>query len=216
MKSRAVLKVTVFVMIILSGVFAQVTYAEQFVTTISAGNSPDAVAYDSDKGDIFVANNNISGTDTVFVISDSTNTVVSGSTMSVGNSPDALTYDSGKGEIFVANFVSNTVSVISDSTNTVVATISVGNTPIAVAYDSDKGEIFVANQGGNSVSVISDGTNTVPASGTHTGTATNGTNSPTAYVSGLSVPEFLMIAIAILAMIGAGIYLAVRYRKRAL
>ncbi len=264
------LKAAVFLFIITYGVFAQAAYAEQLVATIPVGNSPDAVAYDSVKGEIFVANEL---TSSISIISDSTNAVVA--TIPVGNSPIAVAYDSGKGEIFVANFGANTVSIISDSTNSPVVTIPVGSIPIAVAYDSGKGEIFVANTNANTVSIINDVTNTIvvsptsgptgttvtvsgtaflafhsvivkydgttvttspatvtttasgaipagvtfpvpdSASGNHTVTVTDGTNSPTAtYMVDSPIPEFSVGVIVLLVIVGAGIYLAMRYRTR--
>jgi YVTN family beta-propeller protein len=136
-------------------------------TPITVGQFPSGVAYDSGKGEIFVAN---LGDGTVSVISDSTHTVVA--TIPVGQYPRGLAYDSAKGEIFVANSGNNTVSVISDETNTVVATVTVGEQPQGLAYDSAKGEVFVANSNYNNamgtsivctVSVISDETNVVVA-----------------------------------------------------
>ena len=50
-------------------------------------------AYDSGKGEVFVTNE---GSDTVSVISDSTNTVVA--TVPMRYAPYAIAYDSGKGE----------------------------------------------------------------------------------------------------------------------
>ena len=127
-----------------------------------AGNGfePIGVAYDSGKGEVFVAN---SGSDNVSVISDATNAVVA--TVLVGTTPEGVAYDSGKGEVFVANLYSDNVSVISDATNAVVATVAVGYEPTAVAYDSGKGEVSVVNYEGGSdnVSVISDATDTVVA-----------------------------------------------------
>src|SRR2546430_8988589 len=97
--------------------------------TVGVGSNPTGVAYDSARGEIFVANQ---GSNTVSVISASTNAVVA--TVPVGFGSIGVAYDSARGEIFVANHFSNTVSVISDSTNTVVATVHVGFGPIAVAY----------------------------------------------------------------------------------
>ncbi len=122
------------------------------------GVAPYAVAYDSGKGEVFVAN---AYSDNVSVISDATNTVVA--TAVVGSYPQGVAYDSGKGEVFVANSGSNNVSVISGATNTVVATVAVENYPQGVAYDGGKGEVFVTNPGSDNVSVISDATNTVVA-----------------------------------------------------
>jgi YVTN family beta-propeller protein len=126
------------------------------------------VAYDSGKGEIFVANY---ASNTVSVISDIYNFVVTN--VSVGSEPLCVAYDSGKGEIFVSNFNSNpgTVMVISDGTygpaNTVVATLYMGLHPWGVAYDSAKGEIFVSNglsgTGPGVVLTYSDSTNAVIA-----------------------------------------------------
>ena len=65
-------------------------------STMTVGQSPEGIAYDSGKGEIFVSS---MANNTVSVISDSTNTVVA--TIPVGNAPRGLVYDSGKGEIFV-------------------------------------------------------------------------------------------------------------------
>ena len=133
------------------------------VATIPVGNGPFGAAYDSGKGEIFVPNLN---TNTVSVISDSTNTVIA--TIPVEADPEGVAYDSGKGEIFLVNQNPDTVSVISDSTNTVVATLTLGNGTDAgvasgVAYDSGMGEIFVTNIGNGTVSAISDSTNALIA-----------------------------------------------------
>ena len=127
------------------------------VATIPVGNQPWGVAYDSAKGEIFVANYN---DNTVSVISDSTNTVVA--TIHVGASPFGVAYDPAKGEIFVTNYNGNTVSVISDSTNTVVATLSVSPAfgPSGAVYDQTRDEVFVADVSG-ALSIISDSTSTI-------------------------------------------------------
>ena len=117
----------------------------------------EGLAYDSGKGEIFVAEYNANQ---VAVISDSSNKVVANITGF--NEPEGLAYDSAKGEVFVSNSGSNSVSVISDTSNKVViANISVGSYPVALAYDSVNGEVFVSNYGSHSVSVISDSTNEV-------------------------------------------------------
>jgi YVTN family beta-propeller protein len=152
--------------------------------------SPQGIAYDSGKGELFIAN--LYG-DCITVISDATNAVVT--TIDLGNdsedgglgvSPESVVYDSAKGEIFVANLglptivgsyqaTAGTVSVISDATNSVTASIPVGSDPDGIAYDSAKGEIFVLNAGkipgdvnasnfdNGTVSVISDASNSVVA-----------------------------------------------------
>ena len=164
------------------------------VTTIDLGNDtlnngiggyPVELAYDSAKGEIFVANQGestiIGQYDTsagfVSVISDSTNSVVA--TVPLGDFPSAIAYDPAKGEVFVAEdgatpsnvSASNTahgqVSVISDTTNKVVANVTVGPFPDGIAYDSARGEVYVASSGSTtiagSVSAISDSTNAIVA-----------------------------------------------------
>src|SRR3989442_717339 len=123
------------------------------------GVGPRAIAYDSGKGEVFVANQ-FSGI--VSVISDVTNAVVTA--IPVGSGPAGVAYDSAKGEVFVTNSNSNTVSVISDATNAVVASVPVmGSSPVGVAYDNGTGELFVTNQGSSTVTVVSDITNAVVA-----------------------------------------------------
>jgi YVTN family beta-propeller protein len=133
------------------------------VASIPVGNtfsvSSVEMAYDSGKGEVFVANKNNTNGNTVSVISDKTNAVVA--TDTVGQNPSGLAYDSGKGEVFVLNANSNDLSVISDTTNAVVATIPVGSGPNDVTYDSGKGEVFVPNWNSGTVSVVSDTTNSV-------------------------------------------------------
>ena len=155
-KLLVLLFVTIFVLSAFNLVNAASTLAVS--ATITVGQFPEGIAYDSGKGEIFVSNQ---GDGTVSVISDITNAVVA--TIPVGRYPREIAYDSGKGEIFVANSGDNTVSIISDSTNSVVATVTVGSNPRGVAYDSSKSEVFVCNADSHSVSVMSDGTNTVVA-----------------------------------------------------
>jgi YVTN family beta-propeller protein len=107
---------------------------------------------------VYVGNQN---GDTVYVITDSTNTI--SSTINIGLTPVEAAYDSAKKEVFVVNKDSDNISVINDTTNAVIATISTGTTPSGITYDVGKGEIFVSNEGSNNVSVISDSTNTIVA-----------------------------------------------------
>src|SRR2546421_3505861 len=126
------------------------------------GGTPEGVAYDIGKAEIFVAN---TAADTVSVISDATRSVVATIPLPKGSNPLGLAYDSGKSEVFVANSGLDTISVLSDVTNTVVATIQLPqrSNPQGLAYDWNKGVVFVANSGTDTVSVISDTTNTVIA-----------------------------------------------------
>jgi YVTN family beta-propeller protein len=136
------------------------------ISKIPVEGQLEGLAYDSAKGEIFVANTMANA---VSVISDETDTVIA--SVTVPNGTLAIAYDSGKGEIFATNVptpnhlnpyaVSSTISVISDNSNAVVANIKVGNSPEGIAYDSGRNEIFVTNLGSETVSVISDKSNTV-------------------------------------------------------
>ena len=150
--------VAIFVVAVINAfqVVGAATYDLRVVAGIRVGNGPEGIAYDSNKGEIFVANYE---SNTVSVISDNTNTVIANVT--VGTSPAGVAYNSGKGEVWVTNNGEGTVSVISDSTNTVVANVTVENNPIGIAYDSEKREMFVTNNGDGTVSVISDSSNSV-------------------------------------------------------
>lgn len=135
---------------VFGGVYVVSDSNNSVIASIGVGNFPEEMAYDSGMGEIFVAN---TGSSSISVISDSTNTVVA--TIS-GVYASGLAYDSSKGEIFAANGY-NAVSVISDSTNTVVANVTGLTGFQGIAYDSAKGEIFTGN------SVISDSNNAVVA-----------------------------------------------------
>lgn len=100
-----------------------------------------------------------SGSNTIFVISDSSNTIAQN--ISVGTDPTWIAYDSGTNELFVSATLGNLVDVISGSSNMVVANISVQE-PGGIVYDSGKSEIFVSEVG-LAVVAISDGTNQIAA-----------------------------------------------------
>ncbi|HTY74566.1 MAG TPA: YncE family protein [Candidatus Nanoarchaeia archaeon] len=156
MKSKTCCLLGLILIVVSVLTVANLVYAVSVTATITVGNEPTGMAYDSAKGEIFVVNH---AQNSVSVVSDGTNAVVS--TISVGSGPYKVVYDSSKGEVFVVNEVANTVSVISDNTNSVIATVTVGTQPTGAAFDSAKGEIFVTNSLNATVSVISDSTNTV-------------------------------------------------------
>jgi YVTN family beta-propeller protein len=115
-EERRVLALVVVVLLSFS-FFASTVHAQSVVATIKVGSGPFGVAYDSGKGEVYVAN---SVSNTVSVISDATNTVVA--SVAVGSGPPTggyglldIAYDSAKGEIFAGNWNNNTVSVISDA-----------------------------------------------------------------------------------------------------
>lgn len=88
----------------------QRAFALSLVATVGVGQGPISAAYDPVKGRVFVVN---SVDETVFVVSDATNSVVGG--IDVRSSASGIAYDPAKGELFVTNFNDNTVSIVSDS-----------------------------------------------------------------------------------------------------
>jgi YVTN family beta-propeller protein len=141
------------------------------------GRSPSGIAYDPDKGLMFVAD---SYDNSFSVISDSTNTVVANITGLSGVA--GIAYNSAKREIFVGN------AVISDSNNAVVAYVpeALGS----IVYDSGKGEIFGA--GSTAIDVISDSSSTITSANPTSSSSTVSSPSPT-------VPEFSSVALISLA-----------------
>jgi YVTN family beta-propeller protein len=123
---------------------------------LASGNglNPNTVIQDPGKGEIFVT---LTNSNTVSVISDSSNKIVANVT--VGSGVSGMAYDSGKGEVLVANGNSDDVSVIDDSTNAVVATIPEGAGTGGIAYDPAKGELFISNGNSDNVSIVNDTTN---------------------------------------------------------
>jgi YVTN family beta-propeller protein len=131
---------------------------------------PQALCYDSGKGEIFVPCRE--GDAPIHVILDSNNTVVATILLpetAIVREPEVACYDPIKDEIFVGN-ADNTVYIISNTNNTIVDSIKTLGGPVGLVYDSGKGYLFLANQydnsisaNYNSVSVISDTNNTIIA-----------------------------------------------------
>jgi YVTN family beta-propeller protein len=127
---------------------------------------PIGVAYDSAKGEIFVASHDfVTGPPPVVaILSDRTDTVVAN--VQVGfdvfgtpnGAPTALAYDAGRGQIWATVPQFGNVTILSDATNSIVTNLSVGNDPVALAYDSGRGEMFVVDFGSHLVNVYADAT----------------------------------------------------------
>lgn len=131
--------------------------------TLVGGNDivPDAIygwgmAPDPAKGEVFAVDED---SDIVWIINDTTNTVVGN--ISVGVDPTLDVYDPIQGEIFVSNAGSSFVSVINDTTDVVVAEVPV--TGGSLAFDTGKDEAFTGENAVDSVAVISAATNSVVA-----------------------------------------------------
>jgi len=118
-------------------------------TSITVGNDPRGVAYNSDDDLIYVANY---GDGTVSVINGVSYDVTKVITGVVG--ANGVAYDSDHRLVYVTNQSIDALTVISATTNTIVETISVGDQPNGVAYNPTVNKIYVANYGGNSVTVL--------------------------------------------------------------
>jgi DNA-binding beta-propeller fold protein YncE len=108
-----------------------------------------AAAYDSSKGEIYVA---IYWEGMVSTISDSSKTVKEN--ISIGNRPWDIAYNPGTNELFVLHSSPPSISVIADENNSIVATVNLQGHPRAIAYDYGKDEIFVTNPETSTVLVI--------------------------------------------------------------
>jgi YVTN family beta-propeller protein len=128
--------------------------------------SPAGIAYDSDNGNLYVANR---GLDTVSVINGTSNSLIDEIPID-GVAPSGIVYNAANNYIYVTSTGSNKVSVINGTTNAVVEDIPVGLGPNGVAYDQRDGNIYVANSINGTISIINGLTNTV------TGTVILGTN----------------------------------------
>ncbi len=163
-------------LLVLSGVSAPLVRAQSTSqTSIAIPNRPLFIVYDSNKGEMFVAED-YSTNDTISVVSDASDRVVANISLKSqsqggGATLGALAYDSNNGEIFAYYSVSapgcfcsdEYVAVISDANNSVVANVSLGTSTVGgygyVVYDSGKGEVFATIN--DSLAVISAANDTV-------------------------------------------------------
>ena len=129
---------------------------------VTVGTNPASIAITPNGQYVYVTN---VGSNSVSVISTSSNSVVS--TITVGSNPNGVAITPNGQYVYVANSQygssggGNTVSVISTSSNSVVSTIPVGTTPWGVAITPNGQYVYVTNTGSASVSVISTSSNSV-------------------------------------------------------
>ncbi len=177
-------------------------------TTIPVSGSPYYIAYDSGKGEIFVAgsvfdSNTGSDSYNIQVISDSTNKVVATIDLPTSANLGAMAYNPNKGEIYMNNGAS--ISIISDTSNSVVGTVNTNgyaSTSNGIAYDSGTSTVYAINNPGStsgsmgSLAVVSDpSSGTSTSSPTSTATSSTGTSTPTGSTSTPKVPEFSSVAL---------------------
>ena len=123
------------------------------VSTIPVGDTPQAVAVDSDIHTVYVVNK---GANTVSILDGTSNQVIS--TVSVGHQPSGLAVDQSNHRVYIANAADDTLSVVDGASNRIVDTIPLGHTPDLVSVDSTSHLVAVSTHyvdtNGNSLSEI--------------------------------------------------------------
>ncbi len=132
-----------------------VTFAT--ITTINTGN-PNQLAVAN--GGQFIYATNVS-TNTVSVISTSTNTVVDTISSALFNGPTGISINPASNMAYVTNISSNTVTEVNLLNNTAVANITVGSGPEGISFNPSGSYAYVTNQNSNSVSIINTALNKV-------------------------------------------------------
>ena len=101
--------------------------AQWLETTITVGDSPSALVYDSIRNIVYCANYY---SENVSVIDGATNTVTK--TVEIGGRPITLAFNPTSNKVYSANFVppgNGNMTVIDCTTDTVITTFPVGNWP---------------------------------------------------------------------------------------
>lgn len=142
------------------------------IAVIPLMGAPLSMAYDSAKGEVYVAeqaypgNPNPPNIYNLSVISVSTGRLVANLPLTGWTTIGSPLYDPVRGEVLLPDPEPNLIDVISDSNNTVIGTVDLptASYPVMMTYDPANGEIFVVNRGGcgtGTVSVISDSNDSV-------------------------------------------------------
>ncbi len=126
------------------------------IATITVGNKPRAVLWDSIHDKVFVANYNSAS---VSVIDGVTNQLITN--VPVGANPYDLCLNTVNGRVYVSNYGAGTVTVIDGATNEVVTTINVGNFPQAMCFNPTTNQLYVANYRNAMLTVVDGATNSV-------------------------------------------------------
>jgi YVTN family beta-propeller protein len=146
------------------------TVANKVVTTVPVGVNPKGIAFDPDRGLIYVVNQNrdpnspedylyATNPGSVSVIDAATNSVTQ--TIGVGRAPQYAALDTNAHRLYISDEGENSIAVVDTMAGTVVANIGVGDSPVGVTVDPDTHTLYVANLIGSSVSVVDTQTNTV-------------------------------------------------------
>ena len=139
--------------------FLESAKADSLVYAIPVGNGPMGIDYDSDNGNMYVAN---FYSNTVSVIDGNSNNVIATIPFASNTSPVDIAFDSANGNLYVTNYSTGTVSVINGNTNRVTGVISGFRQGVfAIAFNSANGNLYVTNYSTGTVSVINGNTNRV-------------------------------------------------------
>jgi len=112
------------------------------VASISVGQFPTALCYNSQDNRVYCAN---SESQTVAVIDGAADSVIE--TVSVGNRPSALCYNPIGNKVYCANSRESTLTVIDGSTSRVLATVVVGQGPHVLLHCGRNNKVYCANAG---------------------------------------------------------------------
>ncbi len=115
------------------------------VNTIKTGVLPTAIAVDTCRDYVYVANY---GSNTLSVI----NGTAVIANLSVGAGPQALVFDRNNCEMYSADFAASEVTAVAGLD--VIGNMSVGSNPVALAFDNATNSIYSADYGSDEISVI--------------------------------------------------------------
>jgi len=151
---------------------------EGVIATISVGDNPTSIAFDSENNRMYVLNR---GDDNISVISTETyeviETVSAAGAGGNGNTPHSIAFDSANNRMYflIGNwrFLEDAVMVLNTADNSISAKIDVGERPQDIAFDSANNRMYVTNYNDDTVSVINTANNSVIAT-VSVGEAPNG------------------------------------------
>jgi YVTN family beta-propeller protein len=122
---------------------------EGVITTISVGDSPNEIAFDSENNRMYVTNYN---DDTVSVINTADNLVIA--TVTIGNTPNGIAFDSTNDRMYysLGNWladITKRIRFIDTADHSVSSNIAIAE-PIAygIAFDSENDRMYVVNWNG--------------------------------------------------------------------
>jgi YVTN family beta-propeller protein len=124
-------------------------YCQWLDTTVSVGDNPWDLVYNSTNNKVYCAN--LYG-DNVTVIDGKYNSVIT--TITVGDRPYSLVYNSLNNKVYCANNGSDNVTVIDGASNSVITTIPVGDRPFALVYNFTNNKVYCANALSSTLTVI--------------------------------------------------------------